>query len=338
MKRLLSTIILVPVAIVILLAAIWAVLAVWFRLPVAEPGRVAAGAIIAIAGLLSIGGLFRHRSLWPLGVFSLLLLAVVLWWQTILPERDADWAPEVARQVTGKVDGDLLTLTNIRDFGWKSATDVTETWTTKTYDLSKLRSLDLFLSYWGSPYMAHVMMSFGFEGGEYLTWSVEVRRLRNGVYSPLADVFKADPLVLVASKETDVIGVRAMFRGEDVQIYRMKTPGDVAKLLLLEYVADANELAVKPEFYNSLTTNCATTVFKMARAAGDNLPFAWQLIVDGYLPGYLYSRGALDNRVALEELVARSHIDKRAQDGGLTPSFSERIRVGVPSPYGPPAN
>ncbi|WP_421694758.1 DUF4105 domain-containing protein [Aestuariivirga sp.] len=335
MKRIAVTLICIPIALLVLLAAAWAALALWFRLPMDEVWRGAAAALCGLAGLLAAVSLFSRRRWWPMAAFLALLVAVGVWWQAIKPASQADWAPEVARQVTGTINGDMLTLTNIRDFEWKSATDVTQNWTTKSYDLTKLRTLDIFLSYWGSPYMSHVMMSFGFEGGEYLTWSVEVRRLKGGVYSPIADMFKTDPLVIVASDERDVVGVRAVFRGEDVQLYRMKTPPEVVKSLLLEYVQDANALTQHPRFYNSLTTNCATTVFKMARAAGDKLPFDWQLIVDGYLPGYLYAHGALDSRVPLAELVARSHIDSRAQDGGLSPSFSERIRVGVPSPYGP---
>ena len=40
----------------------------------------------------------------------------------------------------------------------------------------KLRSLDLFLVYWMGPAIAHTIMSFGFEDGRYLDFSIELRR------------------------------------------------------------------------------------------------------------------------------------------------------------------
>ncbi|UWU37654.1 DUF4105 domain-containing protein (plasmid) [Rhizobium sophoriradicis] len=40
-----------------------------------------------------------------------------------------------------------------------------------------------------------------------------------------------------------------------------------------EYVFYANALAVTPVFYNSLTTNCTTTIVKLMRVAGD--PCQW---------------------------------------------------------------
>lgn len=92
-------------------------------------------------------------------------------------------------------------------------------------------------------------------------------------------------------------------------------------------------MSVTPEFYNSLTTNCATSVVKMMWAVGDKVPLDWQLIVDGYLPEYVYNNGALDTRLPLAELIARSHIEAQARIAGLSPEYSQMIRTGVPSPH-----
>lgn len=44
----------------------------------------------------------------------------------------------------------------------RSDTDFTERWTTRTYDLSTLQGVDLFMSCWSGPTIAHVIVSFGF--------------------------------------------------------------------------------------------------------------------------------------------------------------------------------
>lgn len=177
------------------------------------------------------------------------------------------------------------------------------------------------------------MMSFGFAGGDHIAWSIEVRRQSGGTFSPVADFFKSNPLVIIAAEERDVVGVRSNIRGEDVELYRLRARPAAARALLLEYVADANALAKTPEFYNSITTNCTTTIVKMIRAVGDKIPLDWRLIVNGYLPDYAYDRGALDVRLPLSELRRLAHIDERAQATVLTsPDLSTLIRVGVPSP------
>jgi hypothetical protein len=314
------------------LAAAWASLAIWYRLPVAEFARGFSSGLFGLFAICVISMLFGRRRLPAILAFTLVFLLVLAWWATIKPAAHADWAPDVARQVTGEISGDTLTLNDVRDFEWHGKDDFTERWTTRTYDLSKLRTIDLFMSYWAGPQMAHVIMSFGFEDGEQLPWSIEVRRRAGGEFSPLADLFKSNPLVIIAADERDVVGIRSNFRDEDVQLYRLKVSPAAARLLLQQYVADANGLAATPAFYNSITTNCTTTVVKMMRLVGDTVPFDWRLIVNGYLPDYAYDRGALDTALPLSQLRALSHIDQRARADGLSPNFSRAIRAGVPSP------
>ena len=112
----------------------------------------------------------------------------------------------------------------------------------------------------------------------------------------------------------------------------MRTSPQGARLLLLEYVDDANALARTPAFYNSITTNCTTTVVKMMRAVGASLPLDWRLLVNGYLPEYAYERGAVDTRLPLPQLRSLAQIDALAKAAGDAPDFSRLIRVGVPSP------
>jgi hypothetical protein len=332
--KLLASVIL---ALAITLATTWGGLALWFRLSAPDGVRAAAAAAFVIIGMVAILGILVRRRQIALLTFGAVLGAVLVWWSTIRPPAAGDWAPDVARQVTGRQDGDTLVLTNVRNFDWRSDTDFTERWETRSYDLSKLRRLDLFMSYWAGPQMAHFILSFGFDGGDRLAWSIEVRRQQGGEYSPVADAFKTSPLVIVAADERDVVRVRSNVRREDVQLYRLATSPAAARSLLAEYVDNANRLARTPQFYNSLTTNCTTAVVKMARAAGTNLPLDWRFIVNGYLPSYLYLRGMLDTELPFDQVKALAHIDDRAQAAGSSPDFSRLIRVGVPSPRGAPS-
>ena len=218
----------------------WSALALWFRLPAPEALRAAAAVVFAVLGLATIVALFmrRSRSLVALGVFAVAFVGLLAWWGTIKPPLDGDWAPDVARQTTGSIEGDILTLSDVRDFDWRTDHDFTEKWNKRSYDLSKLKTLDLFLAYWGGPEMAHVIMSFGFEGGDYLAWSVEVRREKTSEFSPIADAFKSHTLVYLATTERDTVRLRTNVRGEDVRLYRLNTPPDQARLLLREYVVE----------------------------------------------------------------------------------------------------
>lgn len=333
MRRIASAIVwgCVSVLLIAPLAA-WAAMALWFRFPAPEWARVAAAGAFALIAIATVAAVFTRRGWAALAVFGLAFGGVAIWWNTVQPPADGDWAPDVARQTTGTLNGDILTISDVRDFDWRTEDDFAARWSPRSYDLSRLKTLDLFLIYWAGPQMAHLIMSFGFDGGEQLAWSVEIRREKNGQYSPVADAFKTDAIVYLATTERDSVRLRSNVRGEDARLYRLRTSPERARALLLEYVAGANELAKRPAFYNSITTNCTTAVAKLIRAAGGTLPFDWRLIVNGYLPGYLYDRGAVVTAIPLSQLMALARIDERAKAADGSPDFSRLIRVGVPSP------
>lgn len=314
------------------IAAAWAVLAVGYRLDVSDTLRLVAQGVILIAALAAGPRLIgRGRSI-GLAAFALVLAAVLVWWGTLTAPADRPWATEVSRQATGVINGDTLTVTDIRDFDWHTPDTFNERWISADYDLSQLQTTDVFLSYWGPLYMAHLIVSFGFENGDHLAWSVEVRRSDGGGFSPLADMFKANTLSIIAATERDVVGLRSNARGEDVQLYRLAVTREAARAILEQYVRDATKLAQTPRWYNSLFTNCTTVVFQIMDAVGAGQAFDWRMIANGYLPEYAYERGSVNTDVTLEQLRELGRIAPRAQAHGLTDGFSAAIRQGVPTP------
>lgn len=332
MGRALRNTIRIVLVIALAVATLWGALAIWYRLPGPDVVRLVVAALFALIGLAVCAGQFGKRPIRALGAFAALFAGLLAWWSTIAPPATGNWSPEVARQTTGQIDGDILSLRDIRDFTWHSASTSDAKWQDETYDLSQVQTVDMFMSYWAGPEMAHFILSFGFSDGRYLAWSIEVRREIDGGFSPVADAFKTNTLAILATTEQDVVGLRTNYRKEDVQLFRLRTPPEAARALLEEYVRDANQLAAAPQWYNSLTTNCTTVVFKMLRAIGARQTFDWRMIVNGYLPDYAYERGALARSFPLADLRAKGSISARAQAAGVGPDFSDVIRAGVPVP------
>ncbi|MEM1429271.1 MAG: DUF4105 domain-containing protein [Pseudomonadota bacterium] len=314
------------------LVAAWGSLALWFKLPGPEAVRYAIAGAFALLGARALVALCRPApARWTL-TFGAACAALLLWWATLEPPRDGDWAPEVARQVTGQIEGNTLTLSNLRAFEWRSEAEFTEAWVTRSYDLSRIESVDLFMSYWGGPAMAHLMISFGFGDGTYLAWSVEVKRAVGASFSPVADFFKANSLSVVASEERDVVGLRTNVQNADVILYRLRSDPARRRAFLEEYVQIANAVAERPQFFNSLLSNCSKTVINLARAVGAPLPADWRVLVNGYFPEYLYELGAMNADLSFSEIRQQGSITARAQSAGLDAGFSQSIRIGVPAP------
>ncbi len=321
-------------ALVVALSAAWACLALWFRLPGSEGLRLTAAALWALLALGCCVALFLPPPLrWRAGAgYLLLFLALGLWWLSIRPSGERDWAPEVARLVSAERHGDRLTLHDVRNFDWQTPERYTVRWETRSYDLAQLRSVDLLVSYWMGPAIAHTLVSFGFADGRQLSFSVEIRKERGEAFSTLGGFFKSYEVAVIAADERDIVRLRSNVRGEDVYLYRVAMPPDVQRALLLAYLDEAESLRESPRFYNTLTSNCTTLVYDMMTRIVAGLPMDYRLLLSGYLPQYVYDVGALADRLPFAALKARGHINERARAADDAADFAARIRDGVPSP------
>ena len=322
------------------LAAAWGTLALWYQ----APGAQLKGAIITVWIAFSVAvlvALWQGRTGLALLSFALSFAAMLIWWQRIVPSNDRVWADDVARITSGSIDGDLVTLRNVRNFDWRSDDDYTQRWETRQYDLNKLNSVDMVMSYWDGWAIAHMLISFGFDDDRHVAFSVEVRRQKNFVYSQIGGFFKRDGLSIIAADERDVIRVRTNIRGEDDYLYRIRMPPAAMRSLFLGYVEQADRLIDTPRFYNTITVNCTTLVYDMMRHIIGYLPWSYRLLFNGYLPTYVYQVGGLDQRFSLAELRALGRITERAQQSDRSDTFSADIRKGIPvlEPAGlPPGN
>nr|WP_233410567.1 DUF4105 domain-containing protein [Rugamonas sp. CCM 8940] len=313
-------------SLLLLLLTGWGALALWFQLPAGAAARWAALAVWVAAGMATLicwwrGG--RARVLLPWLLAFALLLA---WWSTIAPAQQRNWAADVDRMAGGRVDGGIVTLAQVRNFDWRSDADFTQRWEQRRYDLDRLRSVDVALSYWMGPAIAHTLVSFGFDDGRYLTFSIEIRKERGESFSALAGFFKRYETVLVAADERDILWVRTNVRGEDMYLYRLKMAPAAMRSLFLAYLDEGAQLRRAPRFYNTLTANCTTIVFEMARRIDPGLPFDWRLLASGYLDRYLFDIGALAGSAEFARLRETAHITARARAADKSEDFSASIR------------
>jgi hypothetical protein len=309
-------------------------LALWYNLPDAVgAGRLP---VVAAYGALGLGGLvlalWYRRIVAPLLPFALATGAFLFWWSTIEARNDRLWQPDVAELAAAEIDGDQVTLRNVRRFTYRSSDDFTPAWHDRTVDLADLQTLDLYAVYWMGDAIAHIMLSFGFGNQEPITISIETRKELGEDYSTIAGFFRRYELYYVVSEEPDVVALRTTYREppEDVYLYRVDVPPEAIRRLFLHYLGEINRLNDEPKWYNTLTTNCTTAIATHVRALGGDLPLTWRVILSGYFPSLLYDRGVLDQSLPYDELRARSLINERAQAALGADDFYARIREDLP--------
>jgi hypothetical protein len=309
---------------------LWASAALYFDLPFKF-----ASAPAAVIYLFLIAGLmYWIRPVWKAVGCGFACFAIVLgWWLLLEPSNVRDWQPDVSETAWAEIDGDQVTIHNVRNFIYRSETDYTPRWETKAVNVSSIRGADIFITYWGSPWIAHPIMSFHYGDDEYLAFSIEVRKEKGEGYSAVRGFFRQFELIYIVSDERDVVRLRTNYRhGEEVYVFRLRATPNVARALFMEYIQSLNRLRKQPEWYNALTTNCTTDIRKMAVAAAgtDAAAWDWRILLNGRLDEMLYSQGRLAGDLPLAELKQRAHINAVARVYDQAPDFSQRIRAGRP--------
>jgi hypothetical protein len=318
--------------------SLWGAGMLYFAGPGGPTLRPALAFAMGVWALLVIAALFSRRWRWRgILAFAVVLALLLGWWSTIRPSNDRDWQPEAARLPEATIEGDLVTVRNIRDFDYRTETDFTPRYYDRTFDMRRLDRVDLVAVYWMGPAIAHIFLTFGF-GADHLAISIEARKERGEGYSSLGGFFRQYELIYIVGDERDLIRLRTNYRKgppEDVYLYRVQGPPENARRVFLQYMRAINRLRERPVFYNTLTTNCTNVILVNTRVNPEHLPFSWKILLSGYTPEYVYEQGRLDQSLPFDELRRRSLINAAAQAADQDPDFSRRIRAGLPGEGAP---
>jgi len=256
-----------------------------------------------------------------------------VWWLTLRPSNDRNWSLEYARIPWAEIEGDRVTIHNFRNCDYRTKTDFSARWETKTIHLSKLCGLDLFMSYWGSPHIAHTLLSFDFGDDGRVCTSIETRRERHETYSAVRGFFRQYELYYVIGDERDLVRLRTNYRREDVYLYRLaEASPEIYRTLFLAYLQSANDLRERPRWYHAALNNCTTNIRLNAQASGFAAAWNWRMLLNGHFDELLHRRGTIPSSLTFAETKARAQINDRANAAGSAVDFSERIRAPIAGP------
>ena len=302
----------------------WAAAALYFDL---LPGTSLRTLGASSYGLAMVGALLTFRGRGKAIAICLAGFALVLaWWLTLKPSNDRAWQPDVAQTAWAEIDGDHVTIHNVRNCDYRTEGDYTPHWETRSYDLAQIRGMDIFLTYWGSPWIAHPIVSFQFGDNDYIAMSIETRKEVGEQYSAIRGFFRYYELIYTVSDERDVVRLRTNYRkGEETYFFHTRATPEHARATFLNYLKKINRIRNRPEWYNALTNNCTTNI---ATLAGEP-QLDWRVLLNGRADQMLFERGDLaTGNLSFAQLKQQAHINAAARAANDAPDFSRRIREG----------
>jgi hypothetical protein len=273
----------------------------------------------------------------PMRFFCAVLLVVLASGCTSTPKQpglslaashDREWLPSLAVLPWAEMDGDQMTVRNIRAFRYVDEETFVRNYYDRTYDLRDLESIDfIVVPFKDKPNLAHTMLSFGFVDDQYLAVSVEARLEAGENYESLKGFINQFELMYVVADERDVIPLRTKHREVDVYVYRAKSDPRLARAMFTDVMERVNQIADQPEYYNTLTNNCTTNIREhVNRLRPGRVPWDWRVLLPGHSDRLAYDLGLLDTHRSFEETRQRAKITEVANAHLEAADFSVLIR------------
>jgi len=264
-------------------------------------------------------------------IFLLVVVAIYLWWRK-RPTNDANWSLD--QKILAYADFDnnnaigKVTVHNIRNITYRSETDYTPAYYDKTFDISKINSVDfVFVPYSKFKSLAHTFLTFGFEDGSHIAISVEIRKKVGQNFSALKSLFKQYELTYVVADENDVIKLRTNYRHEPVYLYPVKATKEQITKMFLSMLKRVNSFKEKPEFYSLFNNTCTTNIARHINEITQKKFFSFKVLLPGYSERLAYELRMINTNLSFEEMHAKFYINDKAMSNPEPTNFSEKIRL-----------
>ncbi|MEM8712847.1 MAG: DUF4105 domain-containing protein, partial [Planctomycetota bacterium] len=197
------------------------------------------------------------------------------------------------------------------------------------FDLGALEGCDyVVVPFADEPRLAHTMVSFRFRDGRNIAVSVEARREEGEAYSVLRAMLRQFELLYVIGDEEDLIGGRILARGDTVYLYPIVAEPEAIRRFFTKLLQSADEVSRRPRWYNTLRSNCTTTLVEtLEETRGESLPWDLRILLPGGSAELVYDLGLLDSSRPFDVLKHEARVDAKAI-AERTGDFSDRLRTG----------
>jgi hypothetical protein len=266
-----------------------------------------------------------------IGMAALGVLGVAgILWSRVQPSTQGEWGVDHAQLPSAEFANDgQVTVRNVRNFHYRTETDFDAVYDDRTYDLDKLNSVWYIVTPFGSGQgAAHTFLSFGFSDSTFVSVSVEARREPAEPYSLIGGMLKRYELIYVIGDERDLIGLRTQHRDNEVYVYPIRTDVEKMRALFVSVLERTNQLREKPEFYNTLTNNCTTSILRhVNEVATERNRYGRAILLPARSDRLAFDRGLIDTALPFDEAKRHFNVTQRAKAAGSAPDFSALIRA-----------
>ena len=258
-----------------------------------------------------------------LAAFTLFLT----WWFSQRPSNHRQWGPNHTKLAKFDIDGDAVTVEDVRNTEYQTENDYTPHYETRHYHLSNLQGVDGVIINWGPKWLCHPFLIFDFGAEGRLAISIEVRYRVGQSYAFFPSLYRQQEIMYVVTDERDAIMRRAIYvQQHNIYLYKLQVQDEEMRQVFLEYVVQANALVDTPNWYHGIFSNCTTSIYRQRTREID---WDWRWLFNGQLDEMIYDHGRLDRSIPFEQLKRESRVNEFIQEAPKD-GFGDYLRSRLP--------
>jgi hypothetical protein len=217
------------------------------------------------------------------------------------PSIEREWDEDV-RVLAGveRLPGGVVRLTGVRDWRYTRDSVLAKDYFAWSYDPSDVQGLWMYeqeLGFGGR--VAHTFLIFEFPesygSARWLGLSVETRREVGESYSLVGGMMRTFEVTHTWGTERDLVTRRVELLDYPLTRYRLSVPDELLGRIFEQFVEETASLATTPRWYNTLTTNCTSSLASYVNEVKPGaVPWSFSLVLTGRADTYLAELGYLD--------------------------------------------
>lgn len=230
--------------------------------------------------------------------FLLTLTALTISTLLRTPPTNKNWNDEGMLIPGVSIATNSVRVENVRDFSFQNTDkEYITDYYSKTYPLDKVKNVYFKVNPFMGYQFAHTYLTFEFEDGEFLSVSVEARKEKGQVYSPVLGTFGTYNLIYIFADEKDITKLRTVVRDDRLYSFKLKLTIEQKNNLFKEVVTRAKQTEDSPEFYNTVFSSCTTNLVQSLNKVlpdEDKIGFDWRIYVPENSAAVFYNKKLLD--------------------------------------------
>lgn len=232
------------------------------------------------------------------------------------PVMNRDWQDDSKILPNFSISTSTIEIKNLRDWRYEQDKVVSKNYYSETFEIKNLSKAYLLLNPFGQwDGVGHSFFVFEFSDGKNVSVSIEARKEKSEDYEVVRGLLNEYEIWYAFGSAADFLTNRAIYHDEDLYMYPLLIPAEIAQGLFIDLSKQAHKLETEPDFYNTITSNCTNLLADSAnRVKKGSVPFHYSRLFTGYIDDQLYNLGYIRHDAPFEKVYADARIDIKIKD------------------------